>query len=631
MDLIKKLFDIKINNNYISKEIVYDNLLDKIIKRFGENRIQEYTIFVNQFHQIKLYDDKYKVNDILNFMKTFLYLPIHYTYLKELNLVNSNFDYIKKKFEYQCGYFIYKEFKLNNTNYNVFYQHQIYLYKIDYVIQVKNTNILIGIEIDEKHHLTQDETERTICIELSGIPLIRIPVHTLKDYTEIDNNFITPYLKQIHYTLKNEIDRKQLFNETILFNEAKKNLIEEDFARITGMSIINNDFTIPGDYIIKYIDYDRRINMFIKDHVTDELLENVDYIKLSKEEYFKQFAGTEKSRKLYNINNKDRRKEYYLFNVNGMNLSIIDVRTPKAKEVKRKIVKMYEITRNLLQNKILNEQKETYIKNSKINYILDKLNNYKYNNKIQRENTKLREENKDIINNQVLIIEKNKIIIEEQSEIIKKFTNILHKVKENNKLLFNDVILLANSNENLSIHNQQLTKEIKYYENNDISSTIDIAHKFVKLENMLKKIYSVESDKKAFENLMKSKNIDNKFYKILGKSLENDDSYSIHIDDIANYVEYSSSRELIRTLIRNNFEQIYYKEYSDKQYMSILAEDKSPAYITPRVYNKRHLLFTRIGFYKCLSLLTKPKAKKSMIWFINIYEISLSYLKLMKK
>lgn len=483
--LIEKLFDVTINNNYISKKEVYDNILLKLFKRCDENKVQRYKTFGNDFLKIKYENDQYKITDIITFLNNFMYLPIHYTYLKELNLVNDNFTCIRKKFEYQCGYYLYKEFKLNHNNYNIYYQHQILKYKIDYVINPKNTNIYIGIEIDEIQHLYTDEFERTTTIELVDIPLIRIKVHKLKNYNDVTEKFMKTYIIEIYDKINYEFNKQKIFDENILVCEANQNSIETDFAKITGMSIINNeDFIIPGDFIIKYIEYNDFISNFITNCVLDKLDINEDYIKISKKDYINKFVlGQEQAQNIYNITAKDRRKEFYLFNTRGMMLAIMNSQTKKAKEVKQKIVKMYEITRKLLQNKIIqkeNQEKEKYIQ---IKYILEKLTEYKYDNKIQAKNNKLQEKI-DILkksDNGLLISENNKLK-DTINSLQKKNFIIENKTLQENIIKLNETInILENDNYKLKTSNIELNEKLNNNVN-DIQKQSNETELYIKQE-----------------------------------------------------------------------------------------------------------------------------------------------------
>lgn len=450
--LLQKLFDINPKDNFISKEDVYEKILLKLYKRLKEHEQPRFKYYSTEFEKINCTDNKYLMTDIITFMETFLYLPVHYTYIKELNLVNNNFEYIRKKFEYQSGYYLYKEFILNDDKYIILHQYQIYMYKIDYVIHLKETNIMIGIEIDEKHHKYLDDTERDTCIELNGIPLIRIKVDKLKHYTDINKTFMDPYIKQIKYKIQEEKNKQKIFDDKLLLDEAKKDLIEEDFAKITGLSIINDEqFIIPGDYIKNYIEYKHKISTFIDNCVIDNLIENIDYIKISKEQYEKLVVQNIVPQNIYTIISKDRRKYYYLFNTKGMLLAIINSNTEKAKDVKNKILKMYRITRKILHNKLIENEKYNQQKTGKIKYITDMLQFYKYNHKLQHENSQLKAElenfkktdtNKILLENKTLKNEitnlQNELLIIKKKNIVQSSLNIKDEIIENLKQNFYD-------------------------------------------------------------------------------------------------------------------------------------------------------------------------------------------------
>lgn len=196
INILQKLFNItELNNNEVKSKILFD-IHNK--QNLYEKRIN----IINNFNFIE--KDNYNIEEILNFLKDNLFHPIHYCLLKKFNYNTTN---IIKKFEYECGYYLYEEFLLNNDNYNIYFQYPIQRYKVDYVVENKLTLTKIAIEIDEKHHKYIDEEERNTIIELSGLYLIHISMENIDNYTEITKDFMNDYLVLIKKKL-NETNLK---------------------------------------------------------------------------------------------------------------------------------------------------------------------------------------------------------------------------------------------------------------------------------------------------------------------------------------------------------------------------------------------------------------------------------------
>lgn len=170
--------------------------------------------------------------------------------------------------------------------------------------------------------------------------------------------------------------------------------------------------------------------------------------------------------------------------------------------------------------------------------------------------------------------------------------------------------------------------KIKKYCNNEQLLNEFLKEYILEIDILLKDQYLVAATKINFNDLNKmieSKNIGKDFFEIVGKSLSNDkNKYNIHIDDIALYVEYNSSRDLINALRKKNLENKFYIEYSNDEYLIFNKDSVVNKFATRKI----HWLFNRRGFYEVLLLINKPKAKQAVRYFIDIYELALDYFRM---
>lgn len=190
----------------------------------------------------------------------------------------------------------------------------------------------------------------------------------------------------------------------------------------------------------------------------------------------------------------------------------------------------------------------------------------------------------------------------------------------------------------LQLHGYKLIRiPIKMSNLKELSKNLSWLDNYIQeIELLLKDQYFVAATKINYaeiERIMNTKSIDRDFYQIIGKSITKDDQYNIHIDDITKYVEYNCSRNLIRYLKDKNFNTTLYKEYTNEDYISELKYNNQYDGIVfpPNFFRfgKIHWLISRRGFYEALTLLNKPKARQSVRWMIDIYEIAMDYLRVM--